>query len=240
MLNLILKRAGVITGPRRKHTSHSSLEGIKRDLLGLPQFKGNEKFLWFGSALHEVFLEGDYTNAYKKLGKEDRKLIDAMVKKLNSNAIVVSLMRDSIREHKFHVFLNKVKTVVILDSKQPKLLRGFDLKSTNATSQKDFEEKVKSMGYVRQGLTYKLAAKLKHFYFVGITKTAPHHIYIVDIGAPQFKTDYKYAEAELKFLLYFYKNYGKTIIVRKHSDETNSNNLQFIRKVSARSSRKKT
>lgn len=213
MLNIILKRAGRVTGPRRKHTSHSSLEVIKKDLLGLPQFKGGEEFLLFGQALHETFLEGDYTNAYKRLCAEDKKVIDAMVKKLNGHPVVTSLMKESIREHKFAVHLNKVKTVVILDAKQPKLSRGFDLKTTTCTTQRDFEEKMRTLGYIRQGLIYKLAAKLKNFYFVGISKERPHNIFIVDIAAAHFRLDYKYAVAELKFLLYFYKYYGKTTAI---------------------------
>lgn len=211
MLNIILKRAGVVTGPRRKHTSHSGMQTIKRDLLGLPQFKGGEFFLKFGNALHEVFLKGDYTNHYRLLKASDKRLIDAMVRKLNNHPVVVMLMKDSIREKNFIVKLNGTRTKVILDAKQVKLKRGFDLKSTACTTQQEFEEKVRTLGYITQGLIYKMAAGLKQFYFVGICKTAPHNIFIVDIDAMQFKEDYAYAEMELKFLLYFYKRYGKTV-----------------------------
>lgn len=232
MLNIILKRAGLVTGPRRKHTSHSSMEVIKKDLCGLPQFKGNEDFLKFGNAVHEGFLEGDYTNAYKRLGKDEQRLVDVMVKKLNSHPVVASLMRESIREHKFAVVMNKVKVVVILDSKQPKLKRGFDLKTTSERTQKDFEEKIRKLGYVKQGRTYMYAAGLEQFYFVGIQKERPHNIYIVDIRAPQFKEHYKYAEQELKFLLYFYKHYGKTTIIRlrTNANATDPQLIQSVRK----------
>ena len=96
-------------------------------------------------------------------------------------------------------------TTCILDAKQPELKRGFDLKSTDCNSQQAFEETVQRYGYVRQGLTYKLAAKLKFFYFVGIQKVAPFNIFIVDLNAAKFKTDLLYAEQELKFLLAFIK-----------------------------------
>ncbi len=210
MLNLILKRAGLVTGPRRKNTSHSSMQAIKRDLLGLPPFKG-QHFLKFGNALHEVFLKGDYSNHYKLLKAADKRLVDAMVRKLNANPIVVSLMRDSIREKKFKVVMNKVRVAVILDAKQKPLRRGFDLKSTSCTTQIEFETKCRELGYIIQGLIYKMASNLKNFYFVGVSKTAPHNIFIVDIDSMQFKSDVAYAQKELKFLLYFYRCYGKTI-----------------------------
>lgn len=200
-----------MSGSSIKNTSHSSLEVVKKYLLGQPQFFGNEGYLTFGSALHEVFLQGIRDNYYKQLDKTDRVTVDSMVRKLNANPIVVSLMRNSTREHKFSVKLNKVLTVCILDAKQPELKRGFDLKTTDCNSQSAFEETVQRYGYVRQGLTYKLAAKLKFFYFIGIQKVAPFNIYIVDLDAAKFKTDMLYAEQELKFLLYFYKNYGRVL-----------------------------
>ena len=219
MLSILLKRSGLCTGPLTRNTSHSSLEVIKKYLLGYPQFQGEEYFLKFGSALHEVFLQGIRNHYYKMLNKEDRATVDAMVKKLNAHPIVVLLMTNSTREEKFSVKLNRVLTTCILDAKQPALRRGFDLKTTNATSQRDFEDKIKSLGYVRQALTYKLAAKLKFFYFVGITKTPPYNIYIADIDSPQFSTDMIYAQEELKFLLYFFKNYGN-ITIKKNNGES--------------------
>jgi hypothetical protein len=208
MLNSILQRAGIVSGSSLKNTSHSSLEVVKKYLLGQPQFFGNEQYLTFGSAIHEVFLQGIRTNYYAQLEKADRVTVDLMVRKLNANPIVVSLMRNSTREHKFSVRLNKVLTTCILDAKQPELKRGFDLKTTDCSTQQQFEETVQRYGYVRQGLTYKLAAKLKFFYFIGIQKCAPFNIYIVDLDAAKFKTDLLYAEQELKFLLYFFRNYG--------------------------------
>jgi hypothetical protein len=211
MLNILLQRAGICSGSSLKNTSHSSLEVVKKYLLGQPQFFGNEGYLTFGSALHEVFLQGIRDNYYKQLDTTDRAAVDSMVRKLNNNPIVVSLMRNSTREHKFSVRLNKVLTTCILDAKQPDLRRGFDLKTTDCNTQRDFENKIRTYGYVRQGLTYKLAAQLKFFYFVGIQKFAPYNIFIVDLDAAKFKTDLLYAEKELQFLLYFYKNYGRIL-----------------------------
>ena len=211
MLSNILITSGLCSGPSLKNTSHSSLEVIKKYLLGYPQFHGDEKYLLFGSSLHEVFLQGIRSNYYAQLNSIDRVTVDLMVRKLNNNPIVVSLMRNSTREQKFSVKLNGVLTTCILDAKQPELKRGFDLKSTDCTSQQQFEETVQRYGYVRQGLTYKLAAKLKFFYFVGIQKVAPFNIFIVDLDAAKFKTDMLYAEQELKFLLAFYKTYGRIL-----------------------------
>lgn len=211
MLNMLLKGSGHCTGPISKNTSHSGMEVLKKFLLGLPQFQGGEKFLLFGAALHEVFLQGIRYKAYKLLSKEDRATVDAMVKKLNSNPIVVNLMRNSTREHRFSVKLNGVLTVCVLDAKQPELKRGFDLKTTDCNTQQQFEDTIRRYGYIRQGLTYVLAAKLKQFYFVGINKTAPYNIFIVDLNDKKFATDLLYAKEELKFLLYLYKNYGQLL-----------------------------
>jgi len=208
---MLLQRSGLCSGPSIKNTSHSSLEVIKKYLLGQPQFFGNEGYLLFGSALHEVFLQGIRDNYYKQLSKEDRVTVDAMVRRLNNNPIVVSLMRNSTREHKFSVRLNKVLTTCILDAKQPDLRRGFDLKTTDCSTQQQFENSMRQYGYIRQGLTYKLAARLKFFYFVGIQKVAPYNIFIVDLHDKKFATDLLYAEKELQFLLYFYKTYGRVL-----------------------------
>lgn len=210
MLNTYLQRAGLVTGPRFKNTSHSALEVLKKYLLGMPQFQdmpGSEVYLNFGSALHEAFLENIYGDAFSKLGPDDQAKIKAMVARLNHHPVVKLLMKDSVREEKFIVAMNGVEVAVILDGKQPPIKRGFDLKTTNAKNRKDFVKKANTMGYPRQGLTYREAAKLKQFFFVAINKTAPFDIFIYSLK--DYPVELTYAEKELEFLLYFYKHYGK-------------------------------
>jgi hypothetical protein len=203
-------RAGLVTGPRLKNTSHSALEVIKKFLLGLPQFKdmaGSHVYLNFGTALHEAFLEDKYGDAYNTLDDHDKQKIKNMTRRLNNHPVVKALMKESVREDKFIVDINGVPVAVVLDSKQPPLKRGFDLKTTSCKNQKTFVEKGNSIGYPRQGLTYVKAAKLKQFYFVAIDKEPPHNIYIYNLN--DYPNELKYAEKELEFLLYFYKHYGK-------------------------------
>jgi hypothetical protein len=207
MLNVYLKRVSFITGPRLKNTSHSGLEVIKKYLTGAQQFQGGEGFLLFGNGTHEPFLTEDYKGSYAKLTVEEKTRVNKMITKLNSHPVVKMLMKDSVREEKFITDIEGVPVAVILDSKQIEHSRGFDLKTTTARNLADFIKKAISFGYIRQGKTYKIAAKLKHFYFVGIQKEEPYNVYVLNIS--DYKDEEWYASEELKFLLYFYKHYGK-------------------------------
>lgn len=196
----------VVTGPLEKNTSHSGLEVIRKFILGQPQFIGGETFLKFGSALHEVFLENIFTT-YNTLSKPEKAKIVAMVNKLNSHPVVARLMQGSIREEKIYGTLYYALLALILDGKQPPKKRGFDLKTTTCRTQEQFESKMVSYGYVKQGLIYKKLAGLKEFYFVAIQKETPYEIFIIDTN--KYKKEEQYADQELKFLTYFYKHYGK-------------------------------
>jgi hypothetical protein len=209
MLNLYLIRAGVVTGPLSKNTSHSSLEVIKKYMLGLPQFKGGEQYLLFGSACHELLLEGKITDNYRKLSKEEQQRVQAMVKKALANALVKTLMANSIREQKIKHSLNGVEVAVVLDCEQSNKRRAFDYKTTGCTSQREFEKKAKALGYPRQGETYVIARNLKEFFFIGQCVNPPHDIYVINHHLD--KDARLYAQYELQFLLYFYRNYGKII-----------------------------
>lgn len=210
MLNVYLQRAGLVTGPLAKHTSHSALEVTKRFLLGLPQFKGNESFLTFGSAMHETYYKHNFQGAFLLLSDEDKQRILNMLKKLHSHPIAKALRKDAVCEQKLITEINKVPITVILDAEQAPLKRASDLKTTSCRSQKDFEQKSRAYGYPRQGTTYKVGRRLKLFYFVGICTEPPHEVYIYDLNGD--KDAVRYAERELEFLLYFYKHYGKFVI----------------------------
>lgn len=206
MLKHYLKRVGKVTGPLSRNTSHSALEVIKKDLLGLPQFKGGEHFLIFGNDLHEHYLEDKYP---RKVNAAERNKIMVMVSKLRAHPIAHQLYKESTREKKCYIKIQGVEISFILDILQPIFKRGADLKSTSCSNEKEFIEKAKEYGYFRQGETYKQAAKLKSFFFIGIQKQSPYNIYILNVD--DYKEEMRYAKEELKFLLYFYKHYGKTI-----------------------------
>lgn len=200
---------GRVTGPLVKNTSHSGLEQVKKSILGYPQFVGGEVYLVFGTTLHSQFLIAGTQPTHEHHTVEEVRHLAAMLNKLRTHPIVCAFMVDSTREQKIFVKVDEVLMAMILDIEQKAKKVGADLKTTSCRSYEDFVEKAKEYGYFRQGHTYMVGAKLKKFYFIGIQKAPPYHIFILDVaGWPE---ELEYAAAELKFLLYFYKNYGKPI-----------------------------
>ena len=208
-LNIYLIRAGRVTGPIAKNTSNSAIEVIKKELLGQPQFVGGEAFLTFGNAVHAMHLEK--SKSYnKKLSEADKTAAMACVDSLGKHPVVKKLMQEAICEKKMYTVLNGVEFAYILDIHQPKRSTGSDIKTTTCKSLIEFIDSAKKYGYFRQGKLYKIAARLKHFYFVAIQKEPPYNVYILDVS--EYPEEELYAERELEFLIYFYKKYGKTII----------------------------
>lgn len=198
-----LRGSGLFTGPLTKNTSHSGMEVIKKALLGQPQFHGKEEFLHFGNAVHEKFLLGQSSVA---LPEDQHKIVDTMVAKLHDHSVVQKLLKNSIREQKLYARLNGIETAFILDVHQKVEKRGTDLKTTKSKTYLEFLNSCKSFGYFRQAVLYTIAARLKDFFFVGVQKEAPYNIYVLDVK--QYPQELAYAERELEFLLYFFKNYG--------------------------------
>lgn len=203
-LTTYLQRAGVTSGPSFKNTSHSQLEVIKRGLLGLPQFKGGEAFLSFGSALHEQWLEAKKGH---KLDKVSQLQLHSCLQALNSSQSAMWLLKDSVREEKLKTRIHGVEMAFILDIHKKKERIGADLKTTGVRNLSEFVLKAKEYGYFRQAITYIRAANLKDFYFIAVTKTASPKVFIMRVG--DYPEELHYAEEELKFLLYFYGHYGK-------------------------------
>jgi len=206
LLSSYLKRVGFITGSLHSNTSHSRLEVIKKYLIGAKQFVGGEGFLSLGSAVHERYLEDKKAIA---LDGDEEKLASAMVKALQKHFIAQQLYKDSTREEKLYVELEGTLITFILDIHQKKKKVGADIKTTTCRTLEDFIKKAREYGYFRQGVTYSRAANLKAFYFIGVTKEINPKIFLLHIQ--MFPQDIKYAEQELKFLLYFFKNYGNII-----------------------------
>lgn len=206
-----LKKIKLVTGPLVKNSSNSHLSKVRNSLLCLPGFQGDEEFLRFGSALHEVFLEDKY-DEYNKLTSVQQLKIDAMVSKLQRHAVVKTLMYKSIREKKIYDYMHGVQLAFILDINQPHASTGADLKTTTASTYHECVSRAIGYGYPKQAFIYKRLAKVKKFFFIFICKQAPYNIYIVDSDCEEFKQHYKYIDQELKFLLYFYKHYGNLCI----------------------------
>jgi len=209
-LLLYLKRAGVITGPLAKATSHSAMEVTKKHLLCLPQFKGGEDYLVFGSAAHETYYKGDFDNAFKRLDDEQRERIKAMLKSLDKHPVAKSLRQGAVCEQRTEVELNGVKVTVILDAEQKKLSRVSDLKTTKCKTLQQVEAKAGEYSYPRQLTTYKLGRRHRNAYNVFVCVEPPHEVFIYDLS--RYPDEISYAERELEFLLYFTKHYGKITI----------------------------
>lgn len=193
----------IVTGPLEKNTSYSGLESLRKYIFGLPQFKGGESFLKFGNGLHEPFLQNKW-DTYKELSAWEKQLIDLMLVKLAEHPVVQKLMRGAKCEDKKYKKLMGVLMAYILDIKNNKI--GADLKTTSCATYQECLKKAIEYGYVKQGRIYMRLENLTEFYFIFIRKQSPYDIYI--ISYKELKPFEKYADAELEFLLYFYKKYG--------------------------------
>jgi hypothetical protein len=207
-LNLYLKRAKIITGPlaKRVNTSHSALEVILKFLTNREQFKGGEVYLHFGNACHEQFALGKHEREVTVI---QQRALNIMCKKLHEHPVVKRLLKGAIQEVKKKTKLNGVLISYILDIHQLTTKLGGDLKTTTAKSLEEFVEKAIEFGYPRQGVTYKVAEKLKDFIFIGIQKEPPYNVYIMILS--EYPDEIAYSMEELEFLLYFFQNYGKVL-----------------------------
>lgn len=207
-LPLYLKRAKIITGPlaKRVNTSHSALEVILKFLTNREQFKGGEVFLHFGNACHEQFALGKHEREVTVI---QQRALNIMCKKLHEHPVVKRLLKGAIQEVKKKTKLNGVLISYILDIHQLITRLGGDLKTTTAKSLEEFVEKAIEFGYIRQGVTYKVAEKLKDFIFIGIQKEPPYNVYIMILS--DHPDEIEYSMEELEFLLYFFQNYGKVL-----------------------------
>jgi len=210
-----LVNAGLVTGPlpTTHNTSNSAMGAAKTFLLGEKQFAGDETFLAFGRVLHEHLqhIENEkYRSAdFQTLTTEEQAWVLGCCKAARENPVVKRLLVKTTREEKLYCEIDGIRVAFILDIEQMHTGTGVDWKSTSCRNLNDFIKKAIDYDYIRQGLLYKGARNLKHFYFIGLQKQPPHNVYIMDVK--RHEAEEFYAKQELKFLLYFYKNYGKII-----------------------------
>jgi hypothetical protein len=225
LLSKYLKRAGVVSGSlfSSDNTSHSGLQRIKRALLGLPQFKGNEQFLYFGNAVHAAWLEKIKEH---RLTQDEHKLLTAMVGALNKNTVAKFLISDAVTEKKEYKVINGVVVAYILDILKKSKRIGADLKTTSVKSKTEFDQKAIDYGYFSQADLYMLAENLNQFYFIGITKETNPKVFILDVT--RFPDELAYARKENEFLLYFFKNYGKIIAEEERQKGSSKVKIKFI------------
>lgn len=199
------RRAGVVSGPLRANTRHSDLSTIKTWLIGDELRFGYSAAFNFGSAVHSSWLVKKKGNW--KLSDVEQLARAAMLRSLDGNPIATKLLTECTdRERRRGCKLNGVAIKFTPDANGKK--RMLDLKTTACRSLKDFIAKSFQYGYFRQGVTYLLATGCKEYYIIGIQKSAPFQVFIVWLQDPRFRDWLEYANEELKFLLYFYQNYG--------------------------------
>jgi len=212
LLNHLIKH-NVVTGPVPKNSSYSHSNKIKNDLLCIPSSDPEEKHFIFGKALHERFLEDKY-ESYALLSEEEKKRIEAMLKKMNSNSVVKRLMVNSVCEDKKYGELFGVEMSYILDIYQPAPRIGSDIKTTTAKTFIDCKNRALAYGYPKQSFVYKQMENLREFYFIFVDKFPPHSIYI--ISSNEFKEQEKAAAKELEFLLWWYKTFGELMSIEDY------------------------
>lgn len=230
LLSLLLDQ-GLVTGPLppSANTSNSTMGACKTFLLGQEQFAGDEKYLIFGRVLHEhlkfiedvLYRHEDFVN----LTEVEQTWLLGCCKAARENSIVKRLLIKSVREKKLYTEIDGVRLAFILDVEQEHLGTGMDWKSSSCKTLNDFVKKALLYDYIRQGLLYKKSRNLKHFYFIGLQKHPPHQVYLMDVK--QHEGEELYAAQELKFLLYFFKHYGKILFGDKKSpSSTNLNTYE--------------
>lgn len=185
--------------------NNSGLGVLKNRLLCLAPFKGNESHFAIGSEVHKRVLEPK--RKIKRFIKAEEILIRAMVSALLGNAVMQGLLKGSIKEKTLTGVVHGVPMHGTLDinHKRKKNLAA-DIKTTSAKSQADCIKSCIMYGYFRQALVYMALSKTKDFIFIFVQKTENPKIFFVNVK--DYPAEMAYAEKELKFLLYFYANYG--------------------------------
>jgi hypothetical protein len=209
-LQQYLKHQGIVTGPIKKETRHSHLSLIKSMLLGNTISFGRKGYNEFGKAVHELFLQRKLQSPKKSYGltAEEWVRVYGMVKALDTHPVVTRLVDGGTKEKLRPMTLFGVPMTYTPDDSNRKRKLVNDLKTTVCKSLEDFTISAFKYGYFRQGVTYSMGEKAKDYYIIGINKFPPYTIFLVHLQAKEFKRQMKYVEHELKWLLYFYKNYG--------------------------------
>lgn len=208
----ILKKARLTTGPSlRRETRHSNLSVLKAFILGesLVVTKLKKSAYNLGTAVHEKYLKGKNR---RKLTPEDRKHYKGMLAALERSPIARRLFAGTIKEKRIRSVINGVRIGGTPDARKPigkdKNVCAYvnDLKTTACTTFAAFLITSFKYGYFRQGVTYMIFTKAREYFLVGVSKIPPYRVFIFRLQ--DYPDLLRYAEQELKFLLYFYKRYG--------------------------------
>lgn len=234
-----MKFTNKIKGPlvlheKKARTSHSGLSEVLRIILGLPGFSGDEKFLQLGLEFHARELEN---KSVVKLPASDQKTVNGMLAALKKHKWYQRMKVDTKKEKELIKKIDGVKVSGWIDILK-RTQYVIDLKSTTCETYDDFLQKAVSYGYFRQGIIYALLANVEDVYFVGVQKQSPHKVFVLNIrDYPLLVAE---ARQEVKFLLYYFKEYGFPYIQTNKKNEVQTRSTNNNKRNSTRNfSRKK-
>lgn len=208
MENLKIRKEGLVAlarlGRGDKPVSNSHLGRIKRCILNRPEFRGDERFLWFGEEVHRRILEPHEPPASDWVFTEAEYLqIETMVASFEACPEHMEHLIDSEKEIMVESIIDNVPIRGKLDIKKHSL--GVDLKTTSCNTYATFMSSAKKYDYFRQAWIYTQIADLKEFKFIALSKKSPFEVFELDTG--KFKNLMEMAEQETRYLLDVYKNY---------------------------------
>lgn len=191
-----------------QYISHSGLAGIKRVLCSEPPFLGDEIYLRFGGEVHSRFLENKKTQEFDKAMELQLK---NMIDSLNKHLFVRKLMNGSSFEQSLIEQVYGVNLRVIIDIYNPVKGYAADLKTTSCRNEQQFiKSAIQKYDYIRQGWCYKQVGNIPDFYFIGIQKHPPYQVFI--LNQSNYEREEKKSEKEAKFLIDFYKEFGRPML----------------------------
>lgn len=180
--------------------SNSFLGQIWGQMHGAEPNPITEKNSTFGRRFHTATLE---SHLYEPQFDKDEHTIMAMAKSAKINVgflYAITRLECQIEKPVFFEYCG-VQCKIKPDAKWGKVV--WDLKSTAATSMAQFLESMDKYDYWRQAHLYSVGAQSERFNFLGVSKSAPHRTFVIDIrDFPE-----KMAEAKIKTeqILNFYK-----------------------------------
>ena len=167
----------------RDEVSNSSLSELKKELYGGMEYDPSESYK-FGNLIDHMLTEPDkvdyfdYTSGEDKLTEDDFKRAEEMKKAFRRDQLAIQIlglsdtqkiMINPCQRFDFDIPFN-LPVRCKWDLWMPTLGWGGDIKSTTATTQKQFEDAVMHFDYDRQRFFYMNMAQSKQDILIGISK----------------------------------------------------------------------
>ena len=186
--------------------SNSYLSDIKRVMMGIAPFFGDEAYLRVGKEFHRRLLEPEKPPEAEFSQKEDEQMFFMEVAYRTHYS---EWLKDSEKELRVEGNLYGAECKGFIDIKKvfrPKRV-GVDIKTTSCRNYAQFMKAAKDYGYFRQGHVYTVLDDLDDFVFHAVTKHPPYQVF--ELKCSNFKNLMKEAEEETKFLVNMYLRFIK-------------------------------